>query len=448
MTIKTDAPAGAPSAELDSKTREAITAGVQAGIKAEQERRDGISDIGRKLGLSDDLVTEHVRNETPLDRFRTLAIDEAAKMDRASPQTDASNPFASNPHIIRGGLGRDLKPGEMAARMLRCVAFSKRSGISPLEIAGRMWGDDKLQRALAAGIGASGGYTVPEIYYDEMIEFLRPASVVRKMDPTIIPMPGGNMSISRLAAGANGGYIGENKPLIAQDLGFGMVKLSAKKAGALVAISNDLLRFSSPKADEVVRQDLIAALATTEDVAWIRGAGTQFTPKGMRNWAPTANVIAANATINQANTIQDANKLTNALTNANSRMLKPGYLMAWRTRNYLYNLVNANGVFVYRDEMNQGKWNGYPFGVSNNIPINLGSGSDSELYLADFADVVVGEVPGLIFNTSTEAAYNVDSSTLVSAFSNDQTVIQVIEEHDFAMRHEGSVAVLTGVQWL
>jgi HK97 family phage major capsid protein len=448
MTTKTDAQAGASSAEQDVATRAAeVQSAVKAGIKAEQERRDGIADVARKLGLTQEFSDEHVRKETSLDAFRGVAIEEAAKTDRAAPPTDASNPFLNNPNLIRGGIKRDLEKGEMASRMLRCIAFAKRTGVSPLDVAGRMWNDPLLTRVMAASIGASGGTLVPEQYVAELIEFLRPASAVRKMDPIILPMPGGNISMPRLTAGANAGYIGENKPLIGQDLGTGMVKFSARKLGALVPISNDLLRFSSPQADTVVRGDLISALATAEDVAFIRGSGTQYTPRGLRFAAPTANVIAANASVNLVNTIADLNKLVNALAAANTRMLKPGWLMAWRTRNYLYNVTNTNGAFVYRDEMNMGKLNGYPFAVTNNIPTNLGSGSDSELYLVDFADAVIAEVPGLIIDTSNEAAYNTDSSTLVSAFSNDQTVMRVIEEHDFNMRHDGSVAVLTGVTW-
>ncbi|HEY4112869.1 MAG TPA: phage major capsid protein [Rhizomicrobium sp.] len=444
---ETTAPAGAVAAELDANTRSAIQAGVQFGIKAEQERRDGIADIAKKLGLADELAAEHVRKETPLDAFRTLAIDEAAKLDRASPQTDASNPFASNPNVIRGGIKRDPEKGEMAARMLRCLAFAKRSGFSPLDISGRMWGDPLLTRAMAAGVGASGGFLVPEQYAAEVIEFLRPASAVRKLNPIILPMPGGNTSMPRLASGANAGYVGENKPIVGQDLGTAQVKFSAKKLAALVPISNDLLAFASPQADQVVRDDMVTAIAQAEDVAFIRGSGTEYTPRGMRNAAPSSNVIAANGTVSATNTNDDLKKLQNALTNSNCRMLRPGWMFAWRSRNYLYNLQNANNQYIYRDEMNQGKLNGFAYAVTNNIPINLGSGSDSEIYLTDFADAVIAEVPGLRIDVSNEAAYNTDSNTVVSAFSNDQTVIRVIEEHDFNMRHDPSTAVLTGVTW-
>ena len=90
---------------------------------------------------------------------------------------------------------------------------------------------------------------------------------------------------------------------------------------------------------------------------------------------------------------------------------------------------------------------GYPVKKTTQIPVNLGGGSDeSEIYFADFADVVVGEVPGLILGVSTEASYTSGSST-VSAFQNDQTLILAIERHDMNLRHLESVGVMTGVTW-
>jgi hypothetical protein len=82
------------------------------------------------------------------------------------------------------------------------------------------------------------------------------------------------------------------------------------------------------------------------------------------------------------------------------------------------------------------------------ISSNLGGGSnESELYLADFAHVVVGEQQGIELAISTEAAYRDAGGTLQGSFSRDETVIRAIAKHDFAMRHLPAVAILTGVTW-
>lgn len=442
-----DAPAAEKPAELDANTRTLINNAVAEGVKTEQNRRDGIAEIGRKLGLGDDFVQDHVRKETTLDGFRGLAIDEAAKRANEAPTT-SFNPFPGAP-ALRLNPKRDPEKGEMAARMIRAFAGAKRSGMSPVEYARTVFKDDLVARAMAAGLEASGGAWVPEEWASELIELLRPVSVIRAAGPVLMPIPNGNMTVPRISSGSNAHYVGENTDITSGDLGTNEVKLSAKKLAAIVPISNDLIRFSSYAADQVVRDDIVRAMAVAEDSAFIRGAGTAFTPKGLRNWALSANIIAANGTVNLANTITDANKAANALEGNNVRMIRPVWIMSPRTKNYLMNVTTTTGAFVWRDEMNGGKWQGYPYKVTNNIPNNLntGTGSESELYLVDMADVVLGDVPGLMIDVSQEAVYTPDGTNLVSAFSRDQTVIRVIEQHDLAMRHDASVAVLTNILW-
>jgi HK97 family phage major capsid protein len=122
--------------------------------------------------------------------------------------------------------------------------------------------------------------------------------------------------------------------------------------------------------------------------------------------------------------------------------------MSPRSEHYLMTVRDGNGNFAFRSEMLAGRLWGYPFGVTSQIPENLAvtGSSESEIYLADFADVVIGEASTLVLDVSDTAAYH-DGSNVVASFSLDQTVIRAIERHDFGMRHDASVAVLTDVDW-
>lgn len=444
MTIKD--PAGTGTAALTpSQVTEAVNEGVRAAVKAEQERRDGIAAAGLALRLPQSFIDTHVRGETTLVDFRAKAIEEAAKLE---PETRGQNPWGG-PAVITDPK-REVQKGEMAARMIRCYAGAKRAMMNPIEYARIAFKDELVARAMAAGLEATGGAWVPEQWAAEIIELLRPQAVMRGLGPVIMPMPGGNLTVPRINSGSNAHYVGENTDITSGDIGTGDLKLSAKKLAAIVPISNDLIRFASVASDQVVRDDIIRAMAVAEDVAFIRGAGTQFSPKGLRYWAASANVIqATGGSPSEANVITDTNKLLNALQGSNVRMIKPAWIMSYRTKNYLESVVTTTGAFVWRDEMNQGKFRGYPYAVTNNIPNNLstGVGSESELYLVDLADAVIGEVPGLMIDVSQEAVYTPDGETLISAFSRDQTVIRVIEQHDFGMRHDASAAVLTQVVW-
>jgi len=268
------------------------------------------------------------------------------------------------------------------------------------------------------------------------------------MGAVTIPMATGTLNIPKLAGGGSASYIGENTDIPKTQPSFGTVQLTWKKLAAIVPISNDLLRFSSPAADMIVRDDLVAAMAQREDAAFIRDDGQNNTPKGLRSWASSVNnVIPANATASLDTVTTDLGKLVLALKQANVRFIRPGWLMSPRTEMYLLTLRDGNGNYAFRPEMLAGRLFGYPYAVTTQIPENLGggNGNETEVYLVDFADAIIGESTQLIIDASTEASY-IDNG-LKSAFSLDQTVIRVIAEHDFAMRHEESVAVLTGVTW-
>jgi HK97 family phage major capsid protein len=320
---------------------------------------------------------------------------------------------------------------------------------SPAAFAKRKFGEDHaVTKALSTVVGADGGFLFGEEVAADFIELLRPASVVRQMNPVVMPMVNGKVVLSGLSGGATFGYIGENKKIAKSQPIFRQVKATAKKGAALVPISNDLIRKPSASAMQVVRDDMVAAAGVGSDAAFIRADGSVDQPKGLRYWAAGANVIPANGTINLANVTSDLNKLILALANANVRMLRPGWLMAPRTAVYLMSVRDTNGNFAFRDEMLAGRLFQYPWKWTTNIPINLGGGTDeSEIYLADFADVVIGEEESVLIDVSTDAAYDDGTGTIVSAFQYDQTVVRLLLEHDLVVRHAESIAVLTGVKW-
>jgi HK97 family phage major capsid protein len=161
--------------------------------------------------------------------------------------------------------------------------------------------------------------------------------------------------------------------------------------------------------------------------------------------------IAANSTVNLANITDDLGQLVVKLKSADIPMISPGWVMAPRTETKLATIQNANGVFAFRDEIIRGTLWGWPIGTTTNVPITLdtsGSGNDneSEVYLVDFAQVLIGESQGLLVDSSQEAAYH-DGSNIQAAFSLDQTVVRAIAEHDLGMRHDKAVAMLTQVTW-
>lgn len=316
----------------------------------------------------------------------------------------------------------------------QAAAWAERRGFGP------------AAKALGMAELATGGILVQGDFSRDFVEMLRPRSVVRASGATSVSLEHGTLTLGRLTGSGSAAYLGENEDVEVSQQTFGALILTRKKLAALVPISNDLLRSGSRDALQIVRDDLLSVVATTEDANFIRGLGTGGGPRGLRYWAPAANILTVNATVNAANVKHDLGRLRLALRNANCRMLRPGWLMSERTRLYLEELMTAVDTPVF-PEMALGRLRGYPFQVTTSIPDNLTvtDTNESELYLADFADVVIGD--GQLEIAVSDAAGYVVNGQVVSAFSRDQTVIRVIARHDIGLRHVESVAVLSDVDW-
>ena len=89
-----------------------------------------------------------------------------------------------------------------------------------------------------------------------------------------------------------------------------------------------------------------------------------------------------------------------------------------------------------------------PVHITNNIPTNLGAGSDeTEIYLVDASEVLLGEVEVIQIAVSGDASYLDETSTMCSAFTRDQKLMKAILRHDLAVKHDVAIALKGGVTW-
>lgn len=367
------------------------------------------------------------------------------------------------------------------ARCLRAVAAAKLRGAPTAEGAVealKRWGDDDLAKAwsdvqeksLVSNSPIDGGFLVPTQFSTDVIELLRPSAVVRSLDPVVLPMPNGSVKVPRITAGSTAQYVGESIAPNASQPEFGQLSLTFKKLITVVPISNDLIRFSSPQADSIVRDDSVRQMATREDRAFLRDNGTDATPKGLKHWINASNKFNANGTVNLANVTIDLGKALQKLMAADVPLIiqqhpqggeavaqavtaRPGWIFSPRTYMYLTTVQNGQGFYAFRPEMMNGTLWGFPFRVTSQVPETYTAagaetgGTQSEVYFGAFAHAIIGESLGLMVDASTDAAYNDAGGTVRAAFSHDQTVIRVLAEHDFALRHDKAFSLIQNVTW-
>jgi len=253
---------------------------------------------------------------------------------------------------------------------------------------------------------------------------------------------------------------------------------------ALVPVSNDLMRYADPAADAFVRDDLVKVVALREDLAFLLGDGTQDTPRGflsfanswvgqnggtLGNWLTTANstlavngtdpanstggnFITSNETYTLATVAQELGGAVNRLDTANVPDDSRVWFMHPRSFNYLFNVQNSLGVYVYREELLAGKLLSYPLRKTTQIPTNYfdanGAHTDcSFVFFAEMDEALILDSMTLELAVSREGMYVDSGGNTVSAFQNDQTLIRAIAEHDFQLRHDQAVAVIQNVRW-
>ncbi|WP_188263177.1 phage major capsid protein [Azospirillum tabaci] len=367
------------------------------------------------------------------------------------------SPGIGAPGILRGAEDVQPEKGHVFAAVVRSFACAKGNMDAALKIA-KDAEDVHLQKALMASEPVAGGLLVTPEVADDFIDLNRPMEVVSPMVDDVRPLDAGALSIRRGTSDAIAAFKGEGQPAAVSTPGTGSVSLVARELSAIVPISNRLLQFTqrnsrANRADQMALNSLLRATALRKDLAYIRGDGSNNTPRGLRSFAEEAgNLVAAAGSVSVVNIDNDQSKLLTRLANANIQMLKPGWIMAPRTRIYLGSLRDGNGNRVYPEcyqKQADGRhyWGGYPILETTQVPINLGGGgNESEIGLIDFAEVVHGDIEGVMVGMSTEATYW-DGQAWQSAFQNSETLIKVDMAVDQQMKHIEASAWLTGVTW-
>jgi HK97 family phage major capsid protein len=306
----------------------------------------------------------------------------------------------------------------------------------------------EVLRAAGQDTLAGGGALVPPGFVADFIEELGAEAVVRSAGLGTVPMRG-SLTMPYIDTAPTAGYVGEAAVATESSPTFGQLMLSDKKLVGLSAVSNELLANGSPKAEEAIRGALVRSVQRKEDITFLTGIGASTNPKGMLYWCPAANKFDANGTTNLANTKTDLYKAIGKIM-ANDVPL-PG--LAWffshGTWVYLSSLADGNGNDVYKEEMSKGTLLGFPYRVTSQIVENGGVGTnESKIYLANVAKgCVLGESMGMDVKVFPDGSYY-DGSSTVSGISTDQTVIRVIERHDFGCQYRGKeLAIIEAVLW-
>jgi HK97 family phage major capsid protein/HK97 family phage prohead protease len=150
----------------------------------------------------------------------------------------------------------------------------------------------QLKAAVAAGTATDATWAGPLVNQTiaaDFLELLRPATILGKI-PGLRRVPF-NTKIPAQSAGGTYGWVGEGKPKPVTALAFSAETLGITKAAGIIVLTEELVRLSSPSAEALAREDMIAGIAQFLDQQFIDPAVAAVAgvrPASITNGATTA----------------------------------------------------------------------------------------------------------------------------------------------------------------
>jgi HK97 family phage major capsid protein len=134
----------------------------------------------------------------------------------------------------------------------------------------------------------SGGVLVQTDIETDLIEVLRPRSVVLSLGGTLMAGLKGNIGWPRETEAASVAWVTENQSLTPSAPSFDRFTLAPNRVTAQTRISKMLLEQSSLNMENVVRNNITKGIAQAIDLAVLAGTGIDAQPLGLLNIAPNA----------------------------------------------------------------------------------------------------------------------------------------------------------------
>jgi HK97 family phage major capsid protein len=265
-------------------------------------------------------------------------------------------------------------------------------------------------------------------------------TVIFKLGARSVPMPNGNLTMAGLASSSTATYGGENEDTNASQPAFNDRSWQAKKLTAIVPVSNDLLRSASPRADQIVRDDAVMAVAIKMDSVALQSMGNANEPRGIK-FTTGINDLAGITAL----TADDPAKFIKALLDSKIPM-SPSAKFGWAFNPSvwlkLFNLKSANGDYYFREEMTRGMLLGQQFQLSQQIA-NVANITD--VYYADWSELIVAQQSSMELAVSDSAAYLDSTGTMRASFARDQTLMRIIDRHDIGARRPAAFVLSNDV---
>lgn len=360
---------------------------------------------------------------------------------------------------------KTLEKGIGMAQFAIALAAGKGNLMQSAQIAETRFKDNDelniaMKAAVAAGTTTDPTWAAPLVdsyqrFSGDFVEFLRPQTIVGRFGTGNIPslrrVPF-NVSIPAQTSGGEAYWTGEGAGKGLTKFDFAEVTLRWAKVANIAVLTEELLRFSNPAAEVLVRDSLAAALIARLDIDFIDPAKAE-----VPNVSPasiTNGVTAIVSTGSDADAVRaDIKALFGAFIAANN---------APNTGVFLMSAVRALALSLMLNPLGQSEFPGLTMagGVLFGLPVIVSQYVASDtVVLLNASDILLADDGVVTIDASREVSLQMDTAPtqasgatavptpVVSMWQTNSVAVRAERWITWKRRRTTAVALLSGVTW-
>jgi HK97 family phage major capsid protein len=260
-----------------------------------------------------------------------------------------------------------------------------------------------------------------------------------------------NVPMVQQTAGGAGYWVGEGRAKPLTSFNFARLTLPPLKVANICVLTMESIRFSSPKSDTIVRDQLAAALKERLDLDFISPSKTAVagvSPASITNGAPS--IVSSG---DDADAVRlDIRSLIAKYMAANNPPTSGVFIMGSNVAAALTSMTNPLGQPEFGSmTMTGGSLFGFPVIASDYVPaaiVVLANASD--IYLADDGDITIdssNEASLEMSDAPTGSSVTPTATQLVSMYQTNSVAIRAERVINWLRRRTPSVTYLTSADW-
>ncbi len=461
------APPKPPTPKVEMTTTPDQLAEVRAkaaddAAKAERSRISNITALSRQHGF-EELGTQLIEKGSSIDEARAAVLEKIGSKPVETVQpvelSEKEHQDYSISAGIRGALTNDWSSRdagfvrELSQEVERSGVkrTSERSFLVPYAALNKRASYERATYVTSSA-GTGGNLVETDLRAEDFIESLKNNTLMVGMGVRTLPGLVGDVAVPRRATNSTAYWLANETTAITQsESTFDQISLTPKTAGVLSKYSRQTLLQATPGIEELIRTDLASTLNIAVDLAVLNGSGSSGQPTGILQTSGIGSVAGgtngAQITLENLINLEKEVLIDNAAGNSMSYITNAKVLAKLKALR-AGGSAAGDGAFLWNTDLTArgrgstpGMINGYPIGITNQVPSTLTKGSASNVCSAvlfgDFSQCLLG-----IWGNGMEVAVSDADGT---DFTKALTSVRALTTLDVAVRQASGFSAILDV---